>query len=162
TRGKFAVVVGIEVDNVFGCRTEADYSTASLGTALSRYYALGVRHVFPVHFGDNGFAGAAFQNELNGDASGKRDINPLRTYWVETDDGTAVGYTYRGGRKNVRGLTDLGKTLIEEMMNHGMIVDVDHMSLRSRADALDIAERRGCPVVSSHVGFIEISREDKR
>jgi microsomal dipeptidase-like Zn-dependent dipeptidase len=160
--GKLAVVLGIEVDYLFGCRSENDLDTNSLRAALDRYFALGVRHFFPIHFDNNGFGGVAFQNELDRDASGGIDLNPTRVYSITTEDGTAEGYSYRGGRKNISGLTALGKTLVNELMKRGMLVDVDHMSFRSRSDALDIAEQRKCPVISSHVGFVEISTNDKR
>ena len=59
--GKMAVVLGIEISNLFDC-----YSTAkpgftactaeSLDATLDYYYGLGVRAIFPVHKYDNGFS----------------------------------------------------------------------------------------------------------
>lgn len=52
---------------------------------------------------------------------------------------------------NVRGLTDLGKYTVEEMEKRGMIIHVDHMSVKSARDTLDIVERTGYPgVMSEH------------
>ena len=73
-----------------------------------------------------------------------------------------MGYTYRTGRRNVQGLTDLGKTLIRELVNCGMIIDIDHMSAYARADTLAICEQLDCPVVSGHTGFVGLSLGDKR
>jgi microsomal dipeptidase-like Zn-dependent dipeptidase len=173
--GKLAVVLGIEVDYLFNCRKRGDLSADQLREVLDKYYALGVRHLFPVHFGDNGFAGTAFQNSLEWGARAEnpddpfRGISPLNPaatvlthfYTVQTEEDHVDGYQYRTGRRNVQGLTDLGKTLIREMIARGMIIDVDHMSARSRAGTLDICEESGYPVVSGHTGFVEISNGDK-
>jgi len=83
-------------------------------------------------------------------------------YPIEVEDGTANGYEKDGGWQNIRGLTDLGKVLIREMIARGMIIDVDHMSWRSRSDTLDICEEMGYPVVSGHTGFVEIAKGGKR
>ena len=62
---RLAVVLGIEVDYLFNCRTESDLTPNQLRAELDKYYDLGVRHLFPVHFGDNGFGGAAFRTAWN-------------------------------------------------------------------------------------------------
>ena len=65
TQGKLAVVLGIEVDNLFGCTTHASFCTPDyVDTQLDRYYDLGVRHVFPIHLTDNAFGGMALYNDL--------------------------------------------------------------------------------------------------
>ncbi len=52
---------------------------------------------------------------------------------------------------NVRGLTPLGEYLISRMIDMGMIVETDHMSVRMRAQVLDILEaRRYSGVITSH------------
>jgi microsomal dipeptidase-like Zn-dependent dipeptidase len=174
--GKLAVVLGIEVDYLFNCHDEGDLTAGQLRWQLDRYYALGVWHVFPIHFGNNGFGCTAFQNALEHATLADNPIalenrwgaisplNPLATinaYDVATEDGTASGYEYRTGRRNVQGFTNLGETLIEEMISRGMIIDVDHMSARSKADTLDIWEAHHHPVVAGHVGFVEISHGGK-
>lgn len=62
--GNLAVVLGIEVDYLFNCHEEGDLDDERIGHELDKYYELGVRHVFPIHFGNNGFGGTAFQNGL--------------------------------------------------------------------------------------------------
>lgn len=62
--GKMAVVLGIEVDGLFGCETQADCDPALISSELDRYYNKGVRHLFPVHLYNNGFGGSAIYNEL--------------------------------------------------------------------------------------------------
>jgi microsomal dipeptidase-like Zn-dependent dipeptidase len=167
--GKLAVVLGIEVDYLFGAHTEADLTPAALEAELDKYYALGVRQVFPIHFGDNGFGGAAFQNGMDRDANGGTidARNPvmgpiLDIYPMETEDATAWGYQYRTGRRNRSGLTSLGKLLINGLIKRRMIIDVDHMSARSKADVFEICEAAMYPgVVASHIGLTAISNGEK-
>jgi microsomal dipeptidase-like Zn-dependent dipeptidase len=173
--GKLAVVLGIEVDYLFNCHTESNLTEEGLYAELDKYYSLGVRHLFPIHFGDNGFGGAAFQNGLEwayaadnpGSTWNHTTLNPLNpggtlgVYEMYTDDAAAFGYKYRTGRRNIKGLTNLGKALIRGMIDRGMIIDVDHMSARSKADALDLCDGVDYPVVASHAGFVEISKGDK-
>jgi microsomal dipeptidase-like Zn-dependent dipeptidase len=52
---------------------------------------------------------------------------------------------------NRRGLTDLGKHLISQMAERGMVFDPDHMSVSARKSALDLLESIDYPgVISSH------------
>ena len=56
-----------------------------------------------------------------------------------------------GPHCNTRGLTDLGRYLIERMIDKKMIFDPDHMSALARRQALDLLEAHRYPgVVSSH------------
>ena len=70
--GKLAVVLGIEMDNLFNCKfDEADPTTGKCTTESVRafvdeYYAKGVRHIFPVHNFDNAFGSpATWQDAIN-------------------------------------------------------------------------------------------------
>ena len=52
---------------------------------------------------------------------------------------------------NSRGLTDMGRVMIEEMVARQIIYDVDHMSAKGRSEALTEFERIGYSgVISSH------------
>ncbi|HEX9697637.1 MAG TPA: hypothetical protein VGB64_15145 [Actinomycetota bacterium] len=56
-----------------------------------------------------------------------------------------------GPHCNTRGLTDLGRHMLDAMMSRGMIFDPDHMSAKARSEAMDYIEAAGYPgVVSSH------------
>ncbi len=57
-KGQLAVVLGIEEASLFGCKAGI-CTPQSVRTAIDDYYALGVRHIFPIHNFDNGFGGAA-------------------------------------------------------------------------------------------------------
>ena len=46
-----------------------------------------------------------------------------------------------GGHVNKKGLSELGKFAVLQMMKLGMLIDIDHMSDKSQADTLEIAER---------------------
>jgi microsomal dipeptidase-like Zn-dependent dipeptidase len=53
---------------------------------------------------------------------------------------------------NAKGLTGLGAYLIRRLIDEGMLIEADHMSEKARARALEIAEARDYPLVSSHTG----------
>jgi microsomal dipeptidase-like Zn-dependent dipeptidase len=61
------------------------------------------------------------------------------------------------GHVNSEGLTSLGHFALQEMMRHGMLVDIDHMSQSSMDAALTDAERipGGYPLNSGHANIRE-------
>ncbi len=171
--GKMAVVLGIEVDSLFGCKPGVVCSEAFLRKQLQEYYDLGVRHVFPIHQYDNAFGGAAvFKGELN---AANRVV---AGHHFRVRDCSAEGYTYNVKNNpaidfltlllqgagfpdqdyydqfaadcNADGLTATGQTLINVMMDMGFIIDVDHMSRLMLDDTLAIAQARNYPLVSGH------------
>ena len=165
--GRLAVVLGIEVDRLFGAGVGTTMSTSDLVANLDKYHQKGVRHLFPIHFGDNGFGGGSFDNAMirDRDAPWVSRRNPPGTLWasrVRTEDARAAGYEYRTGRRNPRGLSPLGRTLIRELIARGMTFDLDHMSARARKDTLEICSEHDYPPVAGHAGFLEIARYDRR
>jgi microsomal dipeptidase-like Zn-dependent dipeptidase len=76
-QGKLAVVLGIEVDNIFNCHfTDANGNPLNgegpvcnatyLTQQLQKYYGMGVRHIFPIHDFDNAFGPTAtWQDAIN-------------------------------------------------------------------------------------------------
>jgi microsomal dipeptidase-like Zn-dependent dipeptidase len=61
---------------------------------------------------------------------------------------------------NVRGLTALGEYLVNRMIDKGMIVETDHLSVRARARTLQILESRGYSgVITSHSWGDDTSRQ---
>ncbi|MBO3087120.1 membrane dipeptidase [Cellulomonas sp. zg-ZUI40] len=171
--GKLAVVLGVEVSALFGMHAE-DVAPAELDTrvseledALQAWYDKGVRYVFPVHFGDNGFGGGAFDNPLirDMDSPWLSRANPpltLGPYRVSTVDGSAHGLRYRGGRRNRTGLTGLGRHLISMLMDRGMLFDLNHMSLQMRDEVLFLCEERDYPPVAGHSAFLDICAGNRR
>lgn len=55
------------------------------------------------------------------------------------------------GHRNVEGLSLKGEAFVKEMMRHGMILDVDHMSQRARVKAFELASARAYPLHAIHV-----------
>jgi microsomal dipeptidase-like Zn-dependent dipeptidase len=58
---------------------------------------------------------------------------------------------------NARGLTDAGRVLLLNLWRRGILVDIDHMSLKTKEAVLSFAEQLGVPVVSSHCSIREIT-----
>lgn len=58
-----------------------------------------------------------------------------------------------GGHVNAKGLTNIGKIAIKEMMKLGMIIDIDHMSDKSQNETLNSAEQFQYPVNIGHNGI---------
>jgi Membrane dipeptidase (Peptidase family M19) len=57
-----------------------------------------------------------------------------------------------GLRCNSRGLTPLGRFMINQMIKAHMLIEVDHMSERARDTVLSIAAKAHYPLISSHNG----------
>jgi hypothetical protein len=52
---------------------------------------------------------------------------------------------------NTRGLSGLGEHMVQGMMRRGMLVEIDHMSVKAADRTLDLLEAAGYPgVISSH------------
>lgn len=183
-RGQLAVVLGAEVPTLFGCRV-GRCTPQSVHDELARYYALGIRELFPIHNADNAFGGSAVYNDLF-NLSNKTIAGSYFSVEDCSDQGVkfhfAVGAAvaavdaklaalggadykppaYPGtGHCNARGLTPLGDFFIREMMSRKMVIDVDHMSWKTMASVFAIADANQYPLVSSHTGFLDISRGEK-
>jgi len=102
--GKLAVVLGIEVDNLFNCKEAgcpADFGLpaariapltslpqpTTLDEAVNVIYDMGVRHVFPIHNFDNGFGAAATWM----DPIGVGQAIAQQRWWVTRNCGTGNG-----------------------------------------------------------------------
>ncbi|MEW6681833.1 MAG: membrane dipeptidase, partial [Nitrospirota bacterium] len=68
-----------------------------------------------------------------------------------------------GPHCNARGLTPLGEVLVDELMNHHMLIDVDHSSTLTTNAILDRAETANYPgIVSGHTGILSVSNGENR
>ena len=179
--GGLAVVLGIEVDELFGCGVQGTGCSAQhVIDELDRYHAAGVRHLFPIHVFDNAFGGAALYEGVF-DYGNKLVTGSF--FDVTACPGAPGEYQYRREAPtplagllgfflgtgtppttlfpadcNARGLTGLGEILVRQMMRKKMIVDVDHMSALTADRVLTIAEGERYPVVAGHTGLIASSR----
>ncbi len=182
--GKLAVVLGIEVDALFRCPV-GQCDAPHVAAEVQRYHDMGVRHVFPVHVFDNAFGGTALYHGMTFNV-GNRFANGQ---WFEAFDCSGDGYEYveplsiaepwltifsflpfaltpahapATAHCNDRGLTELGETLLDELMAKKMIIDVDHMSSRTLDGALDMVENQAYPVVAGHAWFLDVTQGETR
>jgi len=159
--GAMAVVIGMEVDTLFGCKSGPLVNKLEcndeewLRKQIDAYWKLGVRHLFPVHLFDNAFSGAALYGHVFMTASGFSNLEFIDTF----DCGDTAGNAKQGGAEgtepvpsgytfssnmiewlplslneadcNARGLTPAGEKLLQALMNRGMLIDVDHFSHRA-------------------------------
>lgn len=167
--GQLAVVLGIEVSNLFGCN-DGECTTEHISAQLDIYYNMGVRHIFPVHEFNNDFAGPSLWKDMFNVGNKLATGSAFETY-----DCTDSGYDFRfgipsitifgdaiipsyppGAHCNPLGLTDLGEFLIEEMMDKGMIIDIDHMSALAVNQTLQLAEEREyAGIAATHADFLD-------
>lgn len=174
--GKMAVVLGIETDSLFECKKSGDCSNSFISSEVQKYYDMGVRHIFPVHDFDNEFGGAAaFHTSVNvGNRVARGEYFNIREcvndgYNFKFDFNDPAGkfgaflvfgitsypnYTEQA-HCNAKGLTIKGEFLMQELMDKGMLIDIDHMSVRGLESALDLAEARNYPLVASHVNLLD-------
>jgi microsomal dipeptidase-like Zn-dependent dipeptidase len=68
-KGRLAVLIGIESSDLFGCSEQMDQPECSrrdIDRGIRNARRLGVRTVFPMHWTDNAFGGAAIEGGLKG------------------------------------------------------------------------------------------------
>jgi microsomal dipeptidase-like Zn-dependent dipeptidase len=171
--GKLAVTIGVESSELFGCRVIADIPQCDpddIDAGLDELTALGVSGLYPVHKFDNAFGGTRFDPGVTGVALNVGNYLSTQRFWTAesctgpadneqtiTNDGIADLLTSLTGSPagtvlpvyptgplcNTRGLTDLGEYLIEELMERGMVIHIDHMGVRTADAVLDLAEAAG-------------------
>lgn len=151
--GNLALVLSIEASHLMG--------TGDWRTQLDELDALGVRTLQLVHQLDNRFGGAAPHNQIFQLAL------YAETCHVDTDCGltsndVTLGFDVDASCKNVRGLTDEGRALAEEMFERGMLVDAAHLSEQSLRDLHELAVAHDhYPIYLSHGHFREVMLEEK-
>jgi len=140
---------------------------------------MGVASFFPIHKFDNALGGVRFDSGTFGAAinaanfkqtghfweiepcGGAGEDNPQDTALPDTDviDAGLLSFFPKGivplypppPHCNALGLTPLGEFTVEQMIDRGLMVEVDHMSLKSATRAVELAEARNYSgVLSSH------------
>ncbi|WP_200948686.1 hypothetical protein [Microbacterium sp. Root61] len=172
-QGKLAVIVGAENSELFGCREINDVAqctTADIDAGLDELQSFGVSGLYPVHKFDNAFGGTRFDSGAQGAAvnignristghfwqaescEGATDNEqPLRSDEIAALLKTVTGLPHgtvapvypQGGVCNIRGLTELGGYLIDQMMDRGMVINIDHMGIKTADAVLDQTEAAG-------------------
>lgn len=172
--GKMAVVIGVEVDSLFDCKfSRTDSCAQQLDQSLDYLYALGVRHVFPIHVFDNAFGGTAINKTLfnygnyiindsfydveeceqagNDYALGKIDVGvKFLGFFVFGEAPAEPDYSAYDHHCNARGLSPVGEQMVEGLMKRGMLIDVDHMSNHMFDRVLEMAQDADYPLIASH------------
>lgn len=143
-------------DNVFG-GTAMDDGTPGILVNLGNIYMTGRWwEVESCPEGDHdrtplslGPVNAEELNQLAGGGPDESAFRPGLAAAVAADDELPTYPT--GPVCNVRGLTPLGEHLIERMIEMGMIVETDHLSVKARDRALEILEEHEYSgVITSH------------
>jgi hypothetical protein len=183
SRGKLAVVLGIEVSKLFDCGVYNDAPKCNreqIDRQLDEVYRLGVRDMELVNKFDNALAGVAGDSGDTGLVVNSGNRYDTGRFWqLQHCDGAnhvhdreqhapprdpLVGNALRAflppgtapvypepPHCNTRGLSDLGEHLVRRMMDKGMIIDPDHLSVAARKQLLSLVEaRRYSGIVSSH------------
>lgn len=172
-QGKLAVVVGVENSELFGCKENAGCTTANVDAGLNELQAMGVSGIYPVHKFDNAFGGTRFDSGTQGAAVNIGQLLSTGHWWQATsctgpsdneqpltnDDfaglipglppGTILPVYPSGKICNIRGLTPLGAYLVQKMMDRGMIIHIDHMSVKTAQAVLDLADAANYPGLAS-------------
>ncbi len=180
-RGKLAVILGMEVSEPLDCGLRNGVPQCDeddVDTRLDELYKSGVRQMEVVNKFDNAFSGVAMDGGFNGPVINSANKITTGEFWeVETCTGpdedreqitsvppeaAALIALMPGGSLqipaypaaphcNVKGLSDLGRYLIREMVKRKIVFDPDHMSVLARRHALDLIDGLDYSgIVSSH------------
>ena len=170
--GKLAVVLGIEVSELFNC-SHYDYvpdcNKEDIDRQLDEVYKLGVRDMELVNKFDNALAGVAGDGGPTGVVVNNGNKYETDTYWdfetcqvTEGDKeqpalprdvliGNGLAALLPPGEApvypapphcNTIGLTDLGEYLVRRMMQKRMVIDPDHLSQAARDELFAVTESK--------------------
>ncbi|MER7366843.1 Coagulation factor 5/8 type domain-containing protein [Nonomuraea wenchangensis] len=177
--GKLAVVLGVETSEPFGCRQILGIpqcTKAQIDRGLDEMRALGVRTMFVCHKYDNALCGVRFDSGTQGaivnvgnllatgsfwqarTCTGPEHDNPIDPAGVLPDQiarllppGVSLPLYPPAPHCNTRGLTALGEYMVQGMIRRGMLIELDHMSVKAAGRTLDLLEAARYPgVISSH------------
>jgi hypothetical protein len=184
-QGRMAVVLEIEVSELFGCRgwEQPTCDRAQVDRALEEFYDLGVRSSLLLNKFDNPLAGVRFDGGPFGVVINQGNRNSAGSYWsaetcrgpyhdneIFTSDSSGGLSTFLATlgiptgtapayppppHCNTRGLTDLGRYLSREMIKRHMIINPDHMSQKAVDDTITLAEAHRYSGVISPHGWMD-------
>lgn len=147
---------------------------------LDEIEAMGVASFFPIHKFDNAFGGVRFDGGTFGVAINAANVKQTGQFWQmepctgpEQDNEQATAVPASAGiigaglaallppgatpvygpppHCNARGLTPLGEFVINQMIDRGLMIEVDHEAQKVTKRVLDIAEQRAYSgVLASH------------
>ena len=146
---------------------------------LDEIERMGVASLFPIHKFDNALGGVRFDGGAFGAAINAANFkqtghfwqiescpapgedNPQDTHVPHNDviDAGLLAFMPKGllpvypppPHCNALGLTPLGEFTVREMIDRGLMIEVDHMSLKTASRTLELAEQRNYSgIISSH------------
>ncbi len=159
---------------------------------LDRWYDLGIRSIFPIHLLDNAFGGTRLTDDpalsaLYQTANVVATGHPYATVPCDSlDEYPAPGSSQTdpprglfdaivisvlgpppappltGCQRNARGLSETGEDFIHALIDHGIMIEIDHTGVIARRRMMDIAQQRGVPVFSGHTGEIGPVKDSRR
>jgi len=199
--GKLAMVLGVEVSDVFDCKVtrvagllgltlvdKPHCSKEEIQASIDLLYDIGVRQINLIHefnnaLGGNGIfdggfinignfleTGEFFQTEkcpneeyfYSADVEGMMSVdpfsyigdNPITDLLSWLGQGILPVYSSDPSHCNKRGITDLGRFALNQVMARKMMIDVDHMSVKMKSQVIKEAKKRVpmYPVISTHGG----------
>lgn len=179
--GKLAVVLGIETSEIFNCggsEAAPRCTRQQVVEGLDEIERMGVASFFPIHKFDNALGGVRFDSGTFGAAINAANFKQTGHFWEiepckgpESDNEQATVVPeeiidagllamFPAGTVplypppphcNALGLTPLGEFVVEQMIERGLMVEVDHMSAKSASRALELAEQHSYSgVLSTH------------
>lgn len=151
--GRLAVVLGIEVSNIF------PDSDGDQIRQLHEVYAMGVSLVYVVHESDSEFAGTAYHHWPT--LLVNQELKQLKTAFSGGGHSSLLAWLNPAVRAlanddvavihNPKGLEPAGRALLEEMMRLHMIIDIDHLSHAAVDDVYDLARDHDYyPLLAGH------------
>ena len=176
-QGKMAVILGMEVSAPFGCGMTLGVShctKAQIDAGLDEVKELGIRSMYLCHKFDNALCGVRFDSGTQGIVVNAGNFLSTGQFWqveqcrTQLHDNTVEGGVIppkvaqlmpvqvlpiypEGPHCNTRGLTSLGEYALRGMMDRGLIVELDHQSVKAAKRTMEVLESEGYPgVVSSH------------
>ena len=63
-QNKLCIVLGMEIDNIGNFHASDNVTPQQLNSELDRLWAMGVRHMFPIHLADSVFGGSAVYSDM--------------------------------------------------------------------------------------------------
>ena len=153
-------------------------TTADIDRGLDEFASWGVSTVFPVHKFDNALAGTRFDQDLAGVAVNVGNKLGTQRFWetepcageaadhpqplastpvadglAAASSGTPAGHALpvypEGPQCNIRGLSPLGEHTVRGLMARGMVINIEHMSVKAATRTLDMAEEAGYPALAA-------------
>ncbi len=118
------------------------------------------------NLGSNGFFSVRYDPKLSGRlgrpqtliAEGGNLVQGGAIWPRQVDDPVWASLDYdrplsSGGHRNALGLTTTGKTLLRDLAQRGILIDIAHMGESSADSALNFASMNSYPVMNSHTGM---------